>query len=494
MYTALKINPDFEVLLLSKEAVDENNSSLAQGGIAACVKSDDSFKLHIEDTLEAGSNMNDIDKLEQLVKCAPNNIEELIALGVEFDREDNGSIKSTMEGGHSRRRVLHAGGDATGREIVKALSIQVKNRSNITVLEDIMALDLILNDSKCVGITALKDSKILNIYSNDTVIATGGIGEIYNNSTNSTIATGDGIAMAYRGGCEINNMEFIQFHPTAFYSKDKGKKFLISEAVRGEGAVLRNKSGERFMEKYHPSKDLAPRDIVSQCIYKEMEKSNTDHVYLDITHRDKEYLENRFPTIYNQCLANGIDMSKDLIPVLPVQHYSIGGIKVDMVGRTNIPSLYACGECSNTGVHGANRLASNSLLECIVFGKKISNDINKNLECFEQAKLSDKDTLVKNQYNVQSNTDIDIYKVKKEIKETMEKYVGIVRWESGLLNAKKKIEGLSEKLKSCLESERACQEAKNMITIALLIINACLDRKESIGCHFRIDKNNGEQI
>lgn len=484
MYTALNIDNHLDVLVLSKETIDENNSYLAQGGIAACIGEDDEFNLHVKDTLKAGSNMNDVTKLEQLVKCAPYNIEELIALGVEFDREEDGEIKTTMEGGHSKRRVLHAGGDATGKEIVKALGRQIKERNNILILEEMMAIDLIMDENKCFGITALKDEKVVEIMSKTTILATGGIGEIYNNSTNSSIATGDGIAMAYRAGCEIENMEFIQFHPTAFYSEDKGKKFLISEAVRGEGAILRNKNGERFMEKYHPSLELAPRDIVSQSIYKEMKESGSDLVYLDITHREKDYIENRFPTIYNQCLLYGIDMSKDYVPVKPVQHYSIGGIKVDMFGRTNINGLYACGECSNTGVHGANRLASNSLLECVVFGKKISEDINNSVEIATKADF--KNVLLFNK----SNTEIDIPLIRKTIKNTMETYVGIVRWESGLLKAEEIIKNLIEKVKTAYKLERDFLEVFNMATVALLIINACIERKVSLGCHFRIDEEN----
>lgn len=486
MYTALNIDKNLNVIVLSKENIDENNSYLAQGGIAACIKKDDEFDLHIRDTLNAGANVNDVNKLEQLVKCAPENIQELIDLGVDFDREKNGNIKSTMEGGHSRRRVLHAGGDATGKEIVKALVKQIRQRDNINVIEDVMAVNLIEKERKCIGITAIKNNNELYITSKVTVMATGGIGEVYNNSTNSTIATSDGIAMANKIGCEIVNMEFIQFHPTAFYSKDKGKKFLISEAVRGEGAILRNKNGERFMEKYDSGLELAPRDIVSRSIYTEMKETDTDHVYLDITHEDKEYIENRFPTIYGRCLENGIDMSKDFVPVAPVQHYAIGGIAVDMLGRTNISNLYACGECANTGVHGANRLASNSLLECLVFGKKISQDINEKIIDVETEYLEDLELSYLDEGVQISGEDIDILEIKSEIKEAMETYVGIVRWEKGLKEAKAIVEKSIEKIKSGFKYDREYIEAFNIATTASIIIDSSIKRKKSIGCHFRI--------
>ncbi len=486
LYTALEIDSKFKIAIITKETLDENNSYLAQGGIAACIKNDDKFDLHIADTLTAGSDMNDIENLQQLVKSAPSNIKELVNLGVEFDKDETGTIRTTMEGGHSRRRVLHAGGDATGREIVKALGKELRRRENITIFGDVMAIDLIKSNNKCIGITVLKDHKTMILLASSTVLATGGIGEIYNNSTNSSVATGDGIAMAYRIGCKINNMEFIQFHPTAFYSKDKGHKFLISEAVRGEGAILRNKHGERFMKKYHPSLELAPRDIVSRSIYKELKETQSDFVYLDITHREKEYLQKRFPTIYKICLENNIDMSKDFIPVTPVQHYSIGGIRVDSFGRTKLEGLYACGECSNTGVHGANRLASNSLLECIVFGRKISDDINTTIRS-SQIKEQCFDGIDINNSSKEPKENLDLNKIRSTIKDTMEAYAGIVRWEEGLLKAKKIIGDIYVELKDNFTYNKEYLEVLNMSAVARLIIKACLDRKESIGCHFRID-------
>ncbi len=486
LYTALKINPKFKVAIITKETLDENNSFLAQGGIAACINNDDKFDLHIEDTWTAGSEMNNIQNLQQLVKSAPSNIEELVNLGVEFDRDETGTIRTTMEGGHSRRRVLHAGGDATGREIVKALGRELRKRENIILFEDVMVIDLINDDNKCMGVTALNGDKSIIILASATVLATGGIGEIYNNSTNSSVATGDGIAMAYRTGCKVDSMEFIQFHPTAFYSKDKGQKFLISEAVRGEGAVLRNKDGERFMKKYHKSFELAPRDIVSKSIYNELKETQSDFVYLDITHKNKEYLVKRFPTIYKKCLENNIDMSKDYIPVKPVQHYNIGGIRVDRYGRTKVDNLYACGECSNTGVHGANRLASNSLLECVVFGRKIAEDINNTVEDILDYKYDS--THINIDDNIKrTKTNLDIDDITSTIKNTMEAYAGIVRWEKGLLKAKKIIDDILNNLNDNYTYNKEYLEALNMATVAKLVIRDCLERKESVGCHFRID-------
>lgn len=480
IYTALNINPNFNVAILSKECIYENNSVLAQGGIAAKVKEDDEFSLHIEDTLKAGSRLNNLKALEALITEAPIDIDELIKFGVEFDKDESGNIKTTMEGGHSRRRILHAGGDATGIEVIKALAIEAKKRENIIVYEDIMAIDLIINDKDCIGVKTLYKDEIINVYAKRIVIATGGIGAIYKRSTNSMVATGDGLAMAYRAGCEINNMEFIQFHPTAFYSISDGKQFLISEAVRGEGAVLRNINHERFMVNYHDDLELAPRDIVSQSIYKEMKKTNSKFIYLDITHKDNEFTKNRFPTIYKKCLEYGIDITKDYIPVAPVEHYSIGGIKIDLYGNTNINNLYACGECGDSGVHGANRLASNSLLECLVFGRRVSYDINNKEFKNNYIVLDDNQNLV-------NSNESDIESIKESIKETMSSYIGIARKKSELIIAKEIIEDIYNKLVLNYTLNKEYIEVLNMATVSRIIINACINRNKSIGCHLIIN-------
>lgn len=488
VYTALELDSNFRIIIISKELISENNSSLAQGGIAACTKKDDSFILHVRDTLKAGSRVNDVKAVDVLVNNGALAVAEMIKLGVNFDKDENGSIKTTMEGGHSRRRILHAGGDATGKEIMEVLVCELRRRDNIVLWENTMAIDLIKNNERCIGVEVLKDNQVISVLSKNTVISTGGIGEVYKNTTNSCIATGDGIAMAYRAGCKVANMEFIQFHPTAFYSNGNDRKFLISEAVRGEGAVLRNKYNERFMQKYHSDIELAPRDIVSQSIYKEMQETDSDYVYLDITHKERAFLKQRFPTIFNKCLEHGIDISKDYIPVTPVEHYSIGGIKVNLYGQTNVTNLYACGECTNTGVHGANRLASNSLLECAVFGGKIADDINSkkdesSLTILEDIKITDVSLNI---------ADKIIEQYRQSIKETMEKYVGIVRCDSGLKLARKAIDTILEGLKLNRVQCKEYYEVLNMATVSKLIIEACLLRKESIGCHFILDE--GESL
>lgn len=483
IYTALNLDPKLSVVVLSKEDIKENNSVLAQGGIAAKIKEDDEFSLHMEDTLKAGSNLNKQDALATLVTEGPEDIDKLINLGVEFDKDEEGNIQTTMEGGHSRRRILHAGGDATGREIIKALITECRNRKNITLCENTMAIDLIIDNNKCIGVKVLKNDEVINYYSSACVLAAGGIGSVYKRSTNSAVATGDGVAIAYRGGAEIDNMEFVQFHPTAFYSKNKGKKFLISEAVRGEGAFLRTTNGERFMEKYHKDLELAPRDVVSQSIYKEIKKSDSDFVYLDITHRDKEYLMRRFPTIYKECLKNDIDISKDYIPVAPVEHYSIGGISTDINGICILESLYAAGENADSGVHGANRLASNSLLECVVFGRRVAKHINENIKLID-INTDKYDNNLNDTNEITINFNID--ELKEIIRDTMDKYVGIVRKKSELLKAKEIIEDILNKV-DFNYNDKEFYELKNMATVGSLIIDACIEREKSVGCHYRID-------
>lgn len=482
VYTALNLDSRINIKVLSKGEVFDSSSSLAQGGIAASLEIED-LDEHIKDTLNAGSNVNNIDKLKIMVYEAKENIDRLLEFGVPFDRDSYGRLKTTLEGGHSRARILHAGGDATGKEIMKALYKEVVNRDNIEILENTMAVEIIKKDDKCIGVKIIKDNKLVSLFSKAVVIATGGIGALYKNSTNSPLATGDGIAMAYRAGCLLDNMEFIQFHPTALYSEGEGKKFLISEAVRGEGAYLRNRFGERFMLKIHPKGELAPRDIVAQSIYNELIKTNSEFVYLDITHKDRDFLIKRFPTIFNKCLEYGLDMSKDLIPVVPVEHYFIGGIKVNADGMTNIENLYACGECTNTGVHGANRLASNSLLECVVFGRRIANSINNTID---NISLTSLDGIEEIEIKI-AEDDYPLKTIKDRIRQTMDKYVGIVRTTSGLLKAREIIEDIFEILKDKYIYDREYIETLNMAIVSKSIIESCIKREDSLGCHYRIN-------
>lgn len=483
VYTALNIDQSLKIGIFIKDKINKSSSELAQGGIAAEVKFDENrIEEHYEDTLKAGSYLNNTEATRVLVNEAGINIEKLISLGVEFDKTTGGELLMTLEGGHRSRRILHAGGDATGHKIMEGLRKTLFQRDNIELFEEDMAFEIIHKDKKVIGVGTINQKNEVNyIFANKVIIASGGIGGIYKNSTNEKFACGDGIAMAYRAGVSIRDMEFVQFHPTALYEEDKrGQKFLISEAVRGEGAVLRNIEGVRFMGKYTPLMELAPRDIVSQSIYREMFDTWSDHVYLDIRHKTKNFLMNRFPTIYKRCLEVGIDMSKDLIPVAPVEHFLCGGISVDAYGHTSLENLYAVGECSNTGVHGANRLASNSLLECIVFGGRVANEINGQKNIFGKREIYfPKGASEFKPFNFKS--------IRVEIRDMMDKYVSIVRTSEGLEMAKKIIERHYKNLKKFNVLSRYYFETLNMATCALLVINAAIERKESIGCHFRID-------
>lgn len=488
LYTALNLDEKYKIAILSKDSLEENNTSLAQGGIAAAINADDSPQLHMTDTLRAGSWMNDEKAVEILVNEAKENIMATIKIGVDYDRDKQGNILPTMEGGHSKRRILHAGGDATGRELHRGLMSAVLSRENIYVFQKAFAVDMLVNNIRCCGILVETENQIKVFYSRCTVLATGGIGQIYENTTNSSIATGDGIAMAYRAGARLKDMEFVQFHPTALYSKEfkkkYGRRFLISEAVRGEGAVLRNRAGKRFLKEI-PGHELAPRDIVARIMFKEMLEEGSEHLYLDINHKEKEFLVNRFPTIYSTCKEIGIDMSRDYIPVVPAAHYMMGGIEVDLVGKTNILSLYACGECSCTGIHGANRLASNSLLEGLVFSRRIARDINKTIEGTKIPIIS----VEYAEYNVQNSLGIlDWGNIRNGIAKIMKEKVGIIRTREGLKEARQELKDILTEIekKNCTGRYRI--ETKNMVEVALNIVNAALTRQKSCGAHYIIDQ------
>ena len=482
LYTALNIDSKFRVDIIVKEELEDTNSRLAQGGIAGELNIvPENIEAHIKDTLQAGRYLNNEEAVRILVTEAKDNITKLMDLNVLFDRDNNGNILLTKEGGHSTRRILHAGGDSTGKDIMKALRNECKIRENITIHENMMALDLLHQDNECFGITGLnKDSEVVSFNAKKTVLATGGIGNIYGSTTNSTSATADGIGICYRSNVEIEKMEFIQFHPTAFHNSETKhrQKFLISEAVRGEGAYLRNSEGERFMEKYDTRLELAPRDVVSQAIYREMYDTWTDHVYLDATHLDDVNLESRFPTINGHLRHEGYDLSKDLVPVSPVQHFNVGGIKVNLLGKTSMKDLYANGECASNGVHGANRLASNSLLECVVFGKRIADDINQN-----QSKKVFKEIVIEE--NEQSN--YNYIPMKNKLGTLMDEYVGIVRTNEGLTFTKAQVIAMHDDLKAFPNNSKFYYEALNMVETALLIITGAIKREESIGCHYRIN-------
>ncbi|SKC92070.1 L-aspartate oxidase [Maledivibacter halophilus] len=487
LYTALNISGKYEIKLLTKDKINESNSNLAQGGIAACINKENNINLHIEDTLRAGRYYNDKKSVKILVEEARENIKKLIEIGAIFDKDEHGNIMLTREGGHSERRILHSK-DQTGKEVIRSLTEEVKKRKNIKVDEETFVIDLLTYKNKCIGVLVKDDKEIYALLAKAVVLSTGGIGQVYKNTTNSSIATGDGISMAYRVGAKIVDMEFVQFHPTAFYNEKDRKRFLISEAVRGEGAVLRNSKDEAFMENYHKLKDLAPRDIVAKAILIEIKKENNPNVYLDITHRDENFIKNRFPYIYDECLKKGINISKEYIPVCPVQHYIMGGIKADYKGRTNIDYLYACGESASTGVHGANRLASNSLLDGIVFGNRIAQDINIKIGSKSIYNLN-----LKYKHN-KDELKCDLNKIKERIREVMNRYAFILRGKEGLNKACEIIETIIKELNSYSKDSIEYYECVNMAYVAYLIITSALKRKESLGSHIMVRDLGGENF
>jgi len=484
LFSALNVDPKFQVCLLSKTQVKSSNSSLAQGGIA-CEYNDNPalHQMHVDDTLRAGSYLNDEKAVRFLVENAFDVVKSLVELGVRFDMDRHGKYLFTREGGHSSKRIIHSGGDATGNNVMDDLISVVKKRHNIRIIENTMALDLIKKNNRVIGATVLEnEAKHYPIYAKKTIIASGGIGSVYGSTTNDLNATGDGIGMAYRAGAEIRNMEFVQFHPTALYSEivTSRQRFLITEAVRGEGAYLLNVEKERFMKKYDPERmELAPRDIVSQSIYREMYDTWTDHVFLDTTHLDPKFLEKRFPTVFDYCKKAGYILGMDLIPVAPAEHFLCGGIATDLSGRTSIENLYAAGESAYTGVHGGNRLASNSLLECLVFGYHAAKHINETI----------KEVDLENNFRLKEmpNYNYNYKPIRKKIGDYMDEHVSIVRNEQGLLLTKKVLDDIEKNLLKYPNLTKYYYETLNMVQAAILVTKSALERKESIGCHLRIN-------
>lgn len=482
LYAALNISPDLRVVILSK-SVNETSSYLSQGGVAAVVNSDDNYEKHVNDTLIAGAGLCDEKSVRLLVEQGPREIKELLEWNVPFDKKNDGHLQTTLEGGHSMRRILHCGGDKTGREIVEHLMQLVEEAPNIKEIHHSYLIDILTENNQTAGVLVYHHNKPIYLAAPFVILCTGGIGALYPSSTNPPIATGDGIAAAVRAGVEVSNMEFIQFHPTSFYdTEDDGKCFLISEAIRGEGGILRNEKGEAFMKGRHKLADLAPRDIVSREIIKEINKSSIPYVYLDITHQSEEFLKNRFPTIYSHCLEHDINISKDWIKVRPVQHYFMGGIVTDLEARTTINGLYACGETACTGVHGANRLASNSLLECLVFSHRAAININKN---FYSAKSpcppSNLDA------PPMSASRPDFSKLIAQIKDVMYKSAGIVRNAESITEGIHTMSLILNDLSSFSTPDREYLKVLNMTTVGLQILTSTLSRKENIGAHFRED-------
>jgi L-aspartate oxidase len=500
---ALKVSEIGDVVIVTKKGDTESNTNYAQGGIASVFSKDDSFDLHIQDTLKAGDGLCDPEVVKRVVEAGPGCVKELVGIGVNFTRkkDEDKRFDLGLEGGHSKNRVVHVA-DFTGSEIENCLVKAVKSKKNIRILENHVAIDLITQHHllgykrkpdekiKCWGayVLDIKQNQVISCLAQITLLATGGAGRVYLHTTNPSIATGDGLAMAYQAGAPVANLEFIQFHPTALYHL-KGDSFLISEAVRGEGGILRLKSGETFMEKYHPRKELAPRDVVARAIDHELKKSGDVCVYLDVTHLDQKFIKLRFPQIYGKCLSLGIDIVKEWIPVVPAAHYICGGVITDMEGRTSIENLYAAGEVACTGMHGANRLASNSLLEAVVFADFSAESSKKTFQTLKGFSFppipqwSLKGVFDQKEWVIISHD-------RDWIQRFMWDYVGIVRSNRRLEQAKKRIQILLDEINQFYKVNPVTYdviELRNIAIVSGLIIDCALQRKESRGLHYNID-------
>ena len=483
-----------KVIIATKKKLYDCNTNEAQGGIAAVLSGDDTYAKHISDTLKVGNGLCGERAVEILVKEGPERVKELINIGANFDSK-KGDFLFTQEGGHSVKRIIHAQGDATGREVEKTLVSCVRSAHcgfksktfysprNIKIFENTFCIDLIVDDNKCFGAYMFTAKEgFFPVFADKVILASGGAGQVYRETTNHAVATGDGIAMVYRAGGELQDMEFIQFHPTALYVAGTSR-LLISESVRGEGGILRNKFGEEFMGKYHPSGDLAPRDIVSRAILQEMKNTDSPNVYLDIKKMPYSIVKKRFPNLVSICEKVGLNVNKSLIPVRPSAHYTIGGVKADLKGRTSINGLFACGEVSCSGVHGANRLASNSLLEGLVFGYRAASEAG---ETFKKKKLIEKSNFYKT-VPAHLSFNLDLEDIKNSLKSYMTRDVGIEREGDKLKEAEDKIKFWMDYVFAREFSSPKGWELQNMLTVASLMVKSTLIRKESRGVHYRLD-------
>lgn len=501
MSFALKVAATGRVALICKTTLEEANTYFAQGGVASVTNLEvDNFDKHIEDTMIAGDWLSDRTAVEKVVKGAPAQIQELIKWGVNFDKNENGDFDLHREGGHSEFRILHHK-DNTGAEIQESLVKAVRENPNIDIFDNHFAIEIITQhhlgkivtrrtpDITCYGAYVLnpESGKVDTFLARVTLIATGGVGAVYTTTTNPLVATGDGIAMVYRAKGTVKDMEFIQFHPTALYHPGDRPSFLITEAMRGYGAVLRNKRGEEFMHKYDPRLSLAPRDIVARAIDSEMKQHGDEHVYLDVTHKDPEETKKHFPNIYQKCLSLGIDITKDYIPVAPAAHYLCGGIKVDTNGESSIQRLYAVGECSCTGLHGGNRLASNSLIEAVVYADAAARHAMEVKDHYsyrhDVPEWNDEGTRHPEEM-------VLITQSIKEVGQIMATYVGIVRSDLRLKRAWNRLDILyeeTEMLFKCSKASREICELRNIINVGYLIMRQAMERKESRGLHYTVD-------
>ena len=469
---AIELAGSGTVLVIAKDSLRESSSEYAQGGIAVALSDDDEVALHEQDTLYAGDGLCDRAAVHTLVEEGPAAIQDLIDWGADFDREGQ-KLSFTREGAHSRNRILHAHGDSTGREIARTLYLKASSLPNIRFESYSAITDLLLSEGRVVGAVAFEEKlhRLRDVRARAVLLATGGLGRVFKETTNPDVATGDGVAMAWRAGAEIENIEFVQFHPTALHVEG-APRFLLSEALRGEGAVLRNNAGEAFMARYHEWKDLAPRDVVSRSIIAEMRQTGSPHVWLDLTSRDAEFIRHRFPRIYETCLAYGVDLVREPAPVHPAAHYAMGGVRTDLYGRTTLPGLYAAGEVACTGVHGANRLASNSLLEAVVFGvragrnMKVHRELHVTGDAARPAMLGPEST-------------------EAELRALTWEYCGIVRNRNGLESAIHALDRIIWEPAS--EPSVRLFELRNLHELAGLIARCALWREESRGAHYRTD-------
>lgn len=485
VYTALQIDKSINVAVITKETIDISNSVLAQGGIAVSLDKDDSPECHFNDTIYAGAGLCNEETVWVLVSEAAENIEILCRYGVNFDRADNHQLILSREGAHSRNRIVHTG-DATGKEVCDTLIHALLKHDNVKIFERTYAIDIVTEGNRCAGLIAYsEDSREFRLFLAGAVVcASGGYGQLYKYTTNPPVATGDGMALAYRAGCRLMDLEFVQFHPTVLYHPEN-RSFLITEAVRGEGAILLNSRGERFMPEYHPMAELAPRDVVSRAIFSELQKTGSSHVYLDISHKDSEYIKNRFPTIYKTCMQYGIDITRDKIPVAPAAHYCMGGIMTDAYGRTVLEGFYACGEAACNGIHGANRLASNSLLEGLVFGRRIARELSSRILNGSLRKTELPEQLRFEKKTGEPLKDADI--LKSRLRSLMTEKVGIIRDEENLQQALMQVQEMKKETEGKALTEIEHWEFANMLTLAELVIKSALMRKESRGAHYRAD-------
>ena len=471
---AIELAPHGSVLVVTKDKPSESSTEYAQGGIAAVMSDEDQVGIHFDDTLKAGDGLCREDAVKTLVEEGPDRIMELIDWGAEFDREGT-TLDLTIEAAHSRRRILHSHGDSTGKELERVLLKKVRALPSVRKYPFAFTIDLIVQNSECHGAYVLRDGEITSLFAKATILTTGGAGQLFSRTTNPQVATGDGMAIAFRAGATLEDMEFVQFHPTGLYSP-AAPHFLLSESMRGEGAVLLNVNKQRFMHDYHLMGELAPRDIVSRAIISEMVKTGSDHVYLDLRHMGKAFVKKRFPKIHATCLQYDIDITEDLIPVSPAAHYIMGGVKTNLNGETDIKGLYAAGEVACTGVHGANRLASNSLLEGLVYGARTGRAALEYPGAAANGAALD--------YKRSSMRECD--EIRRALRKLMWERVGIIRCGESLGEARERLmswEGVIEKN----YATRHELELKNMITVARIIVKAALAREGSVGAHYRSD-------